>query len=104
MKRSRLGGRAPRLFAAAGILFSIIAGWALSRPLSEVQQVRRHLAYLQTQMEAARQSSGRRTAERSRIMRLRAQARAASGAQRESYEAEASTIEARLGWSDAATV
>ena len=99
-----MGGRAPRLFAAAGILLSIVAGWALSRPLSEVQQIRRHFADLRRQVDAARQSSGARAADRSRVMRLRAQARAASGTQRESYEAEASVIEARLGWSDAATV
>jgi len=57
-----MGGRAPRLFAAAGILLSIVAGWALSRPLSEVQQIRRHFADLRRQVDAARQSSGARAA------------------------------------------
>ena len=104
MKRSRTGAQAARLFAAMAVLAALIVGWGLSRPFSEVQQIRRHFANLQKQVDAARQSRSARAADRGRIMRLRAQARAASGAQRESYEAEASALEARLNWSDTATV
>ena len=97
-------GRASRLFAAIAVLSALIVGGGLSRPLSEVQQIRRHFADLQRQVDSARQSRSTRAADRGRVMRLRAQARAASGAQRESYEAEASALEARLAWSDSTTV
>jgi cytochrome c2 len=97
-------GGGVRLLAIAAVLLSAIATWALSRHPSEVEQHRRHFAELQHQVEIARQTSAGRRTDRGRVMRLRAQARAASGAQRDAYDAEASTIESGLAWGDRAGV
>jgi mono/diheme cytochrome c family protein len=97
-------GRAPQILAWVGLLVSVVAAWALSRPPSEVEQARRHFAELQRQVAAARESKGTRATDRGRVMRLRAQARAANGEQRAVFEAEAGEIEARFGWGDPAVV
>jgi mono/diheme cytochrome c family protein len=93
-------GRAPQIVAGLAVLAAVVATWALVRPLTEVQRHRRHLAELQRQIAAASETRTTRAADRSRIMRLRAQARTASGSQREAFDAEAAAIETRLGWSD----
>ncbi|HUR34680.1 MAG TPA: c-type cytochrome [Vicinamibacterales bacterium] len=93
-----------RLLTALAVLIALLAGWWLARPLSEVQRHRRHLAALQRQVDAARDSRAARASSRGRVMRLRAQARTSSGAQRAAFEAEAAAIEAGLGWNDRAAV
>ena len=93
-----------RLLLLLGVLASVLTIWGLSRPDSEIDQTRRHFVELQRQVAAARDGKTARATDRGRVMRLRAQARAASGAQREAFEAEASTLEAGLAWGNQATV
>ncbi|MEQ1909553.1 MAG: c-type cytochrome [Vicinamibacterales bacterium] len=93
-----------RLLLLVGVLASVLILWIFSRPDSEIDATRRHYVELQRQVAAAREGKAVRATDRSRIMRLRAQARAATGAQRETLEAEASTVEAGLAWGNRATV
>lgn len=107
MTVKRISGRrtrGPAVLAAVAIAVSLAAIWFLGRAPSEVDQARRRFDALQRQVTAARDSRQVRQADRGRVMRLRAQARAANGAQRDAFEAEASAIERRLGWDDRATV
>ena len=74
--------------------------WTLARPLPEIERHRRHFAELQRQVAAAQSGKTARAAERGRVLRLRAQARAAAGAQRDAFEAEADALDAHLAWGD----
>jgi cytochrome c2 len=96
--------RTARIVALVGLLAALAALWLLARPLGEVARTRRQFAELQQQVALARESAAARAADRNRVMRLRAQARASSGAQRDTYEAEASAIDARAGWGNRAMV
>jgi mono/diheme cytochrome c family protein len=96
--------RGPVVLTTVAMVVSLAAIWFLGRAPSEVDQAHRRFDALQRQVAAARDSRQARQADRGRVMRLRAQARAASGAQRAAFEAEASAIEDRLGWSDGASV
>lgn len=78
--------------------------WTLARPLPEIERHRRHFAELQRQVAAAQSGKTARAAERGRVLRLRAQARAAAGAQRDAFEAEADALDAHLAWGDRGTV
>ena len=93
-----------RLLLLVGVLASVLTLWIFSRPNSEIDATRRHFGELQRHVDAAREGKTVRATDRGRVMRLRAQARAASGAQRETLEAEASTVEAGLAWGNRATV
>ncbi len=79
------------------MLVAAVALWALGRPLPEAEQHRRHFADLQRQVDLAQQTKTARVGERGQVLRLRAQARGAGGAQREAFEAQAAAIESRLG-------
>jgi mono/diheme cytochrome c family protein len=83
---------------------ALLVTWLLARPLSEVDRSRRQFAQLQRAVTDARESRTARAADRGRILRLRAQARAANDAQRPAFEAEAAGIEARIGWGDSDAV
>ncbi len=100
----RAPGRVARLFPYIAIGVAVIATWVLSRPPAEVERTRRHFAELRRQTAAARESQATRAADRNRIMRLRAQARAATAPQREAFEREAAALETRLAWGDSTTV
>ena len=93
-----------RLLLLVGVLASVLTIWIFSRPDSEIDATRRHFIELQFQVAAAREGKTLRATDRGRTMRLRAQARAASGAQREALEAEASTLEAGLAWGNRTAV
>jgi len=97
-------GSSPLLVSAAGIVVAIGAFWFLARPLSEVQRHQRHFSELLRQIAAAQDSRSARAGERNRILRLRAQARAAGNEQRSALDAQAAAVEARLGFGDRATV
>lgn len=97
-------GRTRLLVPATGLVVAIAAFWFLARPLSEVQRHQRHFSELQRQIAAAQDTRNARAGERNRILRLRAQARAASNEQRSALDAQAAAVEASLGWGDGATV
>jgi mono/diheme cytochrome c family protein len=90
--------RSTRLINAAAVLVAAIVLWALARPLPEAEQHRRHFADLQQQVALVQQTKGARATDRGQVMRLRAQARGAAGAQRAAFEAQAAAIESRLAW------
>jgi len=102
MRRRKTG--VSRLLPWIAVAIALISAWALSRRPSEVEQTRRHFVELQRQVAAARDTRSARASDRGRVLRLRAQARTASGAQRERFAAEAAAIEMRLEWGDRATV
>ncbi len=93
-----------RLLCVLGALVSLVVLWVLGRPLPEIEEARRHFVELQRQVTAARESRAVRTADRGRVMRLRAQARLASGGQRDAFVAEADALESRTAWGDRAQV
>jgi mono/diheme cytochrome c family protein len=94
----------PAVVTAAALVVSLVVIWFLGRTPSETDQARRRFADLQQQVAVARESRQTRQSDRGRVMRLRAQARAAAGAARDAFEAEAVAVEARLGWGDRAAV
>jgi cbb3-type cytochrome oxidase cytochrome c subunit len=107
MTESDPGRRARRrsiLLSIVPYVVAIVAFWWLARPLPEVAANRRHFVELERQVGVARESRGGRSADRGRVMRLRAQARNAAGSERAAFESEAATLESRLEWGDAVTV
>ncbi|MGE3955970.1 MAG: c-type cytochrome [Vicinamibacterales bacterium] len=94
----------PRLIAVAAVLVAAAVVWGLGRPLPDIEQQRRHFADLQRRVARAEQDKAARQADRGRVLRLRAQARAAAGAQQAAFTAEADQVARRLGWGDAASV
>ncbi|MFN7984181.1 MAG: c-type cytochrome [Vicinamibacterales bacterium] len=88
----------------AGLLPSIAVVWTLSGSDSEIDQQRRHFAYLQREVESARQGKDARVRERGRLLRLQAQARATTGAEHDTYTAQATALASGLEWGDRATV
>lgn len=80
------------------------AAWVLARPLPEVEQQRRHFAELQRQVRLAESTRAARQSDRGRVLRLQAQARAASGVHQAALTTEAAALESRVGWGDVAAV
>ena len=99
LRRARRG-----LLFLVGVLVSTVTVWTLSRSDSEIDGTRRHFAELQRQVVAGRAGKAARANDRGRVLRLQAQARAASGASRDALEAQASAINATLAWGDGAAV
>ena len=95
--RVRPSLRSTRLITAAAVVAAAGVLWTLARPLPDAEQHRRHFADLQQQVALAQQTKPARAIDRGQVMRLRAQARGAAGAQRTAFEAQAAGIEARLG-------
>lgn len=93
-----------RLLLLVGVLASVLIIWFFSSPASEIDATRGHFVELQRQVAAAREGKVARATDRGRVMRLRAQARAASGAQKEALDAEANSVESGLAWGNRATV
>lgn len=93
-------GPSRRGLTIAGLVLCVAALWTLSRAGSEVEQGLRHFAELQRQVTVARQTKDARAGERGRLLRLQAQARAASGAARESFDAQARVVAAQFDGSD----
>lgn len=93
-----------RFITAAAVLVAAGALWALARPLPEVERHRRQFAELQRQISLARETKAARSTDRSRVLRLRAQARTANGPQREAFDAEAASLESSLGWGSQSSV
>src|SRR5262245_23894505 len=104
VNRLRRARRSPLLVPAVALVAATAAFWFLARPLSEVQRHQRHFSELQRQIAAAQDTRSARAGDRNRILRLRAQARAASNEQRAALDAQAAAAEASLGWGDRTTM
>ena len=101
-------GQPPVPVARRTIVFAVVialaTGWLLARPVPEIEQHRRHLVDLQREVAQATATKNARASERGRVLRLRAQARAAQGDERTALDDQAATAAASLGWTESAAV
>ena len=100
-KRPKSKSRRARLTWSVGLVLSLVALWALTRPRTEVEQTRRHFVELQWQIGIARENQRSRASDRDRATPT-SQTTGADGTQTVALNAAA--VESSQLWRDVATV